>query len=202
MPRTSEQNEIIRLERTRRIEMSALYLFASKGFDGTTLDEIARESKSSHGLLYHYFKNKEKLYEYILNEVAIPMILEIVESVNRNQKAKDVLYDTHLAFLKALKSENDEYCWAINVLLSVDLSIIAGTKTKYITKANNKNVFMWVFDLVEKGKEEGDFSRKKDTKQVTASTLSVFKGLAYSRMRLGQKKFICPTADILMDLAK
>ena len=58
MPRTLEQNEQIRLERINIIMTSAMYLFATKGYDSTTLDEIAKDSGCSHGLLYHYFKNK------------------------------------------------------------------------------------------------------------------------------------------------
>ena len=200
MPRTEEQNEIIRLERIKRIEMSALFLFASKGYDGTTLDEIARESKSSHGLLYHYFKNKEKLYNYIVNEVAYPIIFHITENVDRSLEAKDLLYEAIKVFLKALKSNNDEYSWAINLLLNVDLSLVAGSKTKYISKENNHRVFYWVVSVIERGKADGDFSKEKDTRQLTASLLSVIKGLAYSRMKLGQRKFICPTANILMDM--
>ena len=52
MPRTQEQFELIRTERMNIILTSAMYLFATKGYDSTTLDEIAKDAGCSHGLLY------------------------------------------------------------------------------------------------------------------------------------------------------
>ena len=107
MPRTQEQFEIIRTERMNIILTSAMYLFATKGYDSTTLDEIAKDAGCSHGLLYHYFKDKYTLYDYLVNNVVFPMIVKLLKSVNRAQKAKFVLYDSLNAILNALKSDDD-----------------------------------------------------------------------------------------------
>lgn len=200
MPRTNEQNEQIRAERINIILTSAMYLFATKGYDSTTLDEIAKDAGCSHGLLYHYFKDKNGLYDYLVDNVAFPMIINLMNSVNFNQKAKFVLYDTLNAIMKALKSEDDQYAWAINLLISIDLSIVEGTKSISVSKSKNKKVFYWIHSAVEKGKEEGDFSKDKNTKEVTASLLCFIKGLAYSRTRLGKKKFICPNIQIPLSM--
>ena len=200
MPRTQEQFELIRSERMDAILTSALFLFATKGYDSTTLDEIAKDAGCSHGLLYHYFKDKYTLYDYLVNSVVFPKIVKLINSVNRAQKAKFVLYDCLNALLNALKSDDDQYSWAINLLISIDLSIVEGTKSLRVSKHANKKVFTWISSTIERGKLEGDFSMEKNTREVTGAILCFIKGLAYARVRLGNKKFICPNISIVMDM--
>lgn len=200
MPRTIEQNEQIRLERINIIMTSAMYLFATKGYDSTTLDEIAKDSGCSHGLLYHYFKNKNGIYDYLIDNVVFPMMHNLVNSINFKQKAKFVLYDLLNVITKALKSEDDQYAWAINLLISLDLSVVEGTKSTSISKSKNKKVFSWISSTIERGQTEGDFNKEKNIREVTASLLCYIKGLAYSRTRLGHKKFICPNVLIPLSM--
>lgn len=40
--------------------------FANRGFDGTRVDEIAKKSKVSKNLIYHYFENKDALFIAVL----------------------------------------------------------------------------------------------------------------------------------------
>ena len=200
MPRTNEQNELIRNERIESLKISALYLFASKGYDATTLDEIANDAGCSHGLIYHYFKNKQEIYRFILYDVAFPMVDNMVYGVDLNQSAKAVMVDILSVFVNSLKSGVDQYSWAINILLNIDLATVEGTKAKRISKDSNKKVFNWVYTTIERGKLEGDFNKNKNTTQLVVSLLAIIKGLAYSRMRLGYKKYISPEVDILMGM--
>ncbi len=53
----------------RQVILSAsMRLFATKGYHGTTMSEIAKEAEFSTGSLYNFFKNKEELYFTILKE--------------------------------------------------------------------------------------------------------------------------------------
>ena len=67
-PRTEQQYEEIRQEKTQLIMESALELFASNGFENTSISQIAKKAKISKGLLYNYFESKEDLIEAILNK--------------------------------------------------------------------------------------------------------------------------------------
>jgi len=60
-------NELSRKERERafrrhEILEAAMRVFAKKGFEGTTVDDIAAEAEFSKGALYFYFKNKEEIF--------------------------------------------------------------------------------------------------------------------------------------------
>lgn len=48
-------------ERRLQILDTALTVFASKGFDGTSIKDIANAAGISQGLIYHYFKSKDDL---------------------------------------------------------------------------------------------------------------------------------------------
>lgn len=60
-PRTKSQNEKIRTETSKIILDSSLKLFSKKGFDHTSIDDIAKSAKISKGLVYHYFKSKDQI---------------------------------------------------------------------------------------------------------------------------------------------
>lgn len=66
MPRTPQQFEGIREGRKSSIMITALRLFAEKGFHGTTISNIAKEAGVSKGLLYNYFENKDDLIRAII----------------------------------------------------------------------------------------------------------------------------------------
>jgi AcrR family transcriptional regulator len=66
MPRTEEQNQVIKDRRKFRIMEKALMLFATRGFDFITVDDITREVGCSHGLFYHYFTGKEDVYNQLI----------------------------------------------------------------------------------------------------------------------------------------
>ena len=200
MPRTEKQNEIIRNERINNILISSLYLFANKGYDATTLDEIAKDAGCSHGLLYHYFKDKYTLYNHLVNEIAFPTARDSIIRINLNQKAKFVLREFFDALVKELKSPNDQYCWAINLLISVEYSVVDGTKTIRVSKEKNDRIFQWISSIIERGKQEGDIPENKSSTELTAMIICLMKGMAYIRMKLGYKKFICPDVGIIMDM--
>lgn len=200
MPRTKEQNNIIRNERINNILTSSLYLFSNKGYDATSLDDIAKDAGCSHGLLYHYFKDKYYLYNYLVNNVAFPIISKSIASVNLDQKAKFALRDFFTILVKELKSNDDQYCWAVNLLISVDYSVVQGTKTIRVSQEKNDRIFNWLFNIVEKGKGEGDIPITKNSREITAAIICLMKGMSYIRMKLGYKKFIAPDVSIIMGM--
>ena len=62
MPRSFEQNKILRDRRKKEIREAALYLFSTTGFQNVYVDDIVKFINSSHGLFYTYYKNKEEVF--------------------------------------------------------------------------------------------------------------------------------------------
>lgn len=198
MPRTKEQNELIKRQRDSQILNSALYLFSMKGFDGVTLDELSIASNCSHGLIYHYYSDKKELYNAVIKKVIKPMIDNLVLHFDYSQSAKQVMIDILDSYLKALKSPNDEYAWAINLILNVRLE--SEYKFMSAVKETSERIYQFMFNTIERGKTEGDFNKNRDSREQVISIVSIMKGLSYTRMRVGYRKFICPDVDILMGM--
>ena len=197
MPRTTEQFELMRREREESILNAGLYFFATKGLETTTADMIAKMVNCSHGLLYHYYKTKEELYQAVIEKKVRPIVYSIIADVDFNQKAKFIFVDITNRFLKALKSENDEYAWSIALMLDIHLQAVINPKVKHVEK--NKKLYDQVFELIERGKAEGDFNDLSSREQ-TISLLALYKGLSYNRIKIGHNKFICPKADIMLSM--
>jgi len=71
-PRKKEDNLLIREERRRSILDTALRLFANKGYESTSISQLAKEVGISKGLVYTYFDSKEALLKSLvfdLNEM-------------------------------------------------------------------------------------------------------------------------------------
>ena len=193
MPKTKEQFEQIRNERITKILENALYLFAMKGYDAVNLDEVTKLSNCSHGLLYHYFKGKDELYLATVNEIVIPYMKEIVKDIDFNQKAKFVTHDILEAVLKKIKAVDDRNALIIYLFLNIHLQKNLFGKTK-----NERMLtFLKVLELVERGQKEGDFN-SHDPEELAICILSTVKGMSYTRIHIGYKRFKCPNSDIIM----
>lgn len=70
-PRTKEQNEEIRKQRTQEILQAAILVYAERGYAASEIGEVAERAGLARGLVYHYFKNKQtlfrELYEYMMD---------------------------------------------------------------------------------------------------------------------------------------
>lgn len=198
MPRTKDQNDLIKQEREASILHSSLYLFSFKGYDGVTLDEISVASKCSHGLIYHYYPSKKDLYDALIEKVVHPIISSLVSSIDFSLKPKFLTIEIIDSFLKALKSPNDEYAFALNILLNLRLQ--DGFKLMPVANKTSKKIYDWMFETIEKGKAIGDFNPNRNSKEQVISIVALMKGLSYTRMRVGYRKFICPNVDIIMGM--
>lgn len=71
-----------RLFRRDEIMNSAVKLFAKKGFNSTTLEEIAEAAEFGKGTLYNYFSSKEEIYFTIFNR-EIEAFLSIIDDADK-----------------------------------------------------------------------------------------------------------------------
>lgn len=58
-------------------------LFARKGFDATSLRDIAEEAQITKAALYYYFPNKDALYERVVIESMASLLAEVQAAVAR-----------------------------------------------------------------------------------------------------------------------
>lgn len=73
-PMSSQQLQALRKVRRHKILRTALRLFARRGYQSTSISELAAAAGISKGLMYNYFKSKEELLEHttqmVLNDLS------------------------------------------------------------------------------------------------------------------------------------
>jgi AcrR family transcriptional regulator len=80
MPERTNQN-VARGAATRQhlIEV-ATTLFAERGYEETSIETVLEEASVSRGSLYHHFKNKEALFEAVLEAIETDVGLRVMEA--------------------------------------------------------------------------------------------------------------------------
>jgi AcrR family transcriptional regulator len=78
-------------ERRRQLLDTALALFAQRGFENTTIKDLAEATGVAQGLVYHYFRSKDELLFAILEERGFLPALRRLLTVSPDRPAAEVL---------------------------------------------------------------------------------------------------------------
>jgi AcrR family transcriptional regulator len=92
----AERKEREKKERRREIMDAAKRLFSSKGFAGTTMEDIAGEVELSPATLYLYFRNKEELYAAF----SLKIMGTLLERLDRLQSGAERNPENEIRLLK------------------------------------------------------------------------------------------------------
>jgi AcrR family transcriptional regulator len=84
MPRTVQQLEDIKQARRAEILDAALRVFSRRGLDATKITDIAEQAGVSHGLLYHYFPTKERVFAAIVKRSAASGV-RVIDDAERSE---------------------------------------------------------------------------------------------------------------------
>jgi len=68
-------------ERRDQLLRVARRIFAERGFQATTMDEIAKEAGFTKPILYQYFESKSDLYRQIVAETATKLLDSLAKAV-------------------------------------------------------------------------------------------------------------------------
>ncbi len=157
MPRTKEQNDIVKAQRRQSILESSFILYALYG-DKITIDQISNKSKCSHGIVYHYFKN----------------VNEIIDSLFKSPELNEL--KNELMILLDIDNPLEGISASIRKLTNLKNSnefAIAHILLKEEGKNSLKDRFS---NLIKKGQEEHLFVAG-ETKDIVAVLFSFLDGL-------------------------
>jgi len=113
-----EQNKLGRREReklTRRREIleAARKVFGAQGYEGATLDEVAREAEFAKGTLYSYFDSKAELFTALVQFEFTELTDRAKEALNEEKDAVQAVRATIVAFLTYFEERMDFFRAAI-----------------------------------------------------------------------------------------
>jgi AcrR family transcriptional regulator len=89
-------------ERRLQILDTALTTFSARGFNGTSIKNIAEAAGISQGLMYHYFRSKEDLLESTVEHYSfVPQLQHMLEGA-RKRPINEVFVEIAIEFLEML----------------------------------------------------------------------------------------------------
>ena len=122
-----------RKERDRQLRRADIlsaseHVFAQKGYNRATMQDIAREAQYATGTAYLYFKDKEFLYFSLLEEKISEMMSIIKEKTSAAGDVREklntliyeslVFFENNQDFFRIFVSETSKFRWAIDRKIS------------------------------------------------------------------------------------
>lgn len=80
-----------KLFKKHEILNASIRLFATKGFDKTTLDEIAAAAEFGKGTIYNYFSSKEEIFVAIMEYITGKYFSMLANKMNTTVTLKDLI---------------------------------------------------------------------------------------------------------------
>ena len=144
--------------RRNEIVLSALKVFCKKGYHSSTINDIVKQAKCSHGLFYHYFNNKKELFDAVCMARGLDM-MDFLDKVMENQSnyVQKLIDLTKYTFSNI---KNDEifayryYFFLSTVFEKAEKNILPPKNTE------KKPPHLRMFEFFEEGIKNGDFHNR------------------------------------------
>ena len=95
---TAGRKEREKERRRSEIIDAAEQLFSDKGFDGVSMDDVAKATDLARGTLYLYFINKESLYYAVVARGAVVLNEMFRDGIGKGRTGAEKLLSTGMAF--------------------------------------------------------------------------------------------------------
>jgi len=145
-PKSKEQFEAIRQKSVATIKEVALELFATKGYNSTSISQIAKAAGVSKGLMYNYFDSKEDLLHTILTEAVEDGAAAMEEYLQQKHEPLDELIGIVSSSIGMVKT-NFHY-WKLMTALAFQKD--AMNDIKDILEKKQESILRQIFDIFER----------------------------------------------------
>ena len=117
MPRTREQFSEMKDERRNSILSASLPLFSLN--KKVSIDMICAKAKCSHGIVYHYFRNTDQIFEKLLKS---PVFLELNDKLFKVSEGSSYEKIEHIlsVLLDVSKDKFEDVCYLNMIIKNTD----------------------------------------------------------------------------------
>nr|MBD5376444.1 TetR family transcriptional regulator [Bacteroides sp.] len=162
--------------REKLIEV-ARQLFAHKGIENTTMNDIATASEKGRRTIYTYFKNKREIYNAVIERESEHLVARLREVVDSNLEPVEklrVYLETRFDIVDDAVHKQDS---SLKTLFGRDFRRI--DKIRRLAIVKEQELFS---ALIHEGVATGCFRREQAERLLTLETV-VFQGVDYSHLR-------------------
>jgi len=107
--KTSPRVRMTGSERREQLVTVSRALFASKGFEGTSVEEIAARAKVSKPVVYEHFGGKEGIYAVVVDREVQRLLGMLTEELSSGGHPKAVVERAALALLDYIEQNTDGF---------------------------------------------------------------------------------------------
>src|SRR3990170_8655512 len=124
-----------RRDRREEILQASLHLFATKGFHGTSMRDIARSADITEGLIYHYFENKRDLFRAIIDEYSFLPLLRTLPQLAEQLDLRALLIVLARGFFDVLRQNTE-----LTRLLLQEVQVFPEEKEAFFSDAVGQSI--------------------------------------------------------------
>jgi AcrR family transcriptional regulator len=152
-------------------------LFATHGFDGASVRDIAKEAEVNVAMISYYFGSKEKLLESIFQKRAefIKMQIESLLS-NETLTPMEKMYKLVDAYVEKVMLQQNFH----KLMLCLQITEQDGLISKAIYETKRKNHEM-IKQLIAEGQKKGDFKKNIDIPMMMVTMIGTANQLVASQ---------------------
>ncbi|WP_319226654.1 TetR/AcrR family transcriptional regulator [Draconibacterium orientale] len=153
----------------------AMHIFSKFGFQKTTVDEIAKAAHKAKGSVYYYFRNKEELFQNVVEKEFNILQRELINAVDEGKTGKVKLSNYITIRMKVLRELSNMYEALKNDYLDY-LGFVEQIREKY----DNEEVTL-VKSILITGMKNGEFEQS-DEDQTAFVIVRALKGFEVPMM--------------------
>ncbi|MBE5737244.1 MAG: TetR/AcrR family transcriptional regulator [Clostridiales bacterium] len=187
--------------RKNQLMISALKIFCEKGYQSATINDIVKKAKCSHGLFYHYFKNKKELFDAVCEWRGLNMMDYLDDLLKSPSNYIDKLYKlTEYTFNNMKRDEIFAYRYYFFVS-----TIFEKAEKNMLPPKSKCPPHVRMFEFFEQGIKSGDFSDKYSAKECTRLYNCIIQGATLNFIlypKEFKKDFNFPSIQFIIDVFK
>ncbi|HEY9124878.1 MAG TPA: TetR/AcrR family transcriptional regulator [Bacteroidales bacterium] len=179
MPRNKEANQKVKDGRREQILAAALELFARKGLVATRISDISSKTGISQGLIYHYYKSKEEVFNWLIRDAVEKMNTAALELEKLPLSAKEKIVLAVEQLLKGFEQKMDTAYYYFLITQAALSEAFPQEARDFIFSQNNIKYGV-INRIFIQGQKEGSV-RSFDAAEMTTLFFSTINGLAMNK---------------------
>ncbi|MBQ9267507.1 MAG: TetR/AcrR family transcriptional regulator [Clostridia bacterium] len=173
----------------RKIFEAAMKLFAEKGYDATSVEEITATVGVAKGTLYYHFSSKEEIYSFLIEE-GMKLLNNSIEI--KTEKLTDPIMKLRAVIIIQLK-----VIMKYNEFITILLSQIWGNEQRH--QESRKYIYEYI-DVIQKIIDEGIAASKIKPCDSHLMACSIFGAICAIKLHESRMEEDLKAEDIANDL--
>jgi AcrR family transcriptional regulator len=193
--------------RELEIVQAAELIFRQKGYENTSMDDIAQEAQFTKRTLYQYFESKEKLLFAVLQKGMAEFQRYLTEEIDRSQTGYEMIRQTMQASYRFYR-DYPEFFRLMNQVGAARQHLTESGVTSQTYFTTNDGMFDNMALVIKAGQADGSISTDLDAGRSSMSLLflmtAFFNQLAItgnsfsSHFKMDEQDFSTYTMDLIM----